>query len=230
MRGWIKGKWVDLRDRFTRKFIIRRLRRRKQNEEHTKHEQTDEDTMPATWPGQLQLGLHPPLVRSSSPSPSASQFPLPPDSTSDIAERNGSQTTVPIAPMSPRHASLRFSQTPLFEPPRSEYGDSMSEEWGLIEKGEPVDTELKGTESPEPEDPHDDDNIDSERDDNESMDSKDSERMVSEQDYVQADILDYIEREYMGQVDKEDNVVEDDNNKVLQDTGREDSFRKDITI
>ncbi|KAI1515521.1 hypothetical protein PtrSN002B_004269 [Pyrenophora tritici-repentis] len=186
--------------------------------------------MPKTWPGQLQLGLHPPLVRSSSPSPSASEFPLPPESTSDIAERNASQTTVPIPPMSPRHASLRFSQTPLFEPPRSEYGDSMSDAWGLLETEEPVDTEFKGTDNPEPDDPHEDDNIDPERDDNESIDSKYGERVVSELDYVQADILEYIEREYLEQVDKEEDVLEDNNDKVQKDTGREDSFRKDITV
>jgi len=87
MRGWIKGKWVDLRDRFTRRFIMARLRRRRQNGKSTKHEKPEEDTMPTTWQGELPPDPQPPSAQSASPSPSASQFPLPPESTSDTTVR-----------------------------------------------------------------------------------------------------------------------------------------------
>jgi len=88
MRGWIKGKWVDLRDRFTRRFIIARLRRRRPNGKSTKHEQTEEDAMPTTWHRELPPDPHPPPAQSASPSPSASQFPLPPESMSESAVRH----------------------------------------------------------------------------------------------------------------------------------------------
>ena len=152
MQGWVRGKWVDLRDWFTPRFIIARIRRRRGS--NGTQEQVEEDTKQR----ETSPGLQPLPTHSPSPAPSASQFPLPPESTSDtpvrklgaqnslvqaintyIQERNASHslTTDPIPPISPRHASLRFSHTPLFELPKSEYDGSSSRQ-SVISEGDDV--------------------------------------------------------------------------------------------